>query len=303
MYRTVKIARVVVQLILLTAITWSLMAAPGVVATACRDTLAAWQLIPLSMLGSMLVVGVWLTVTFLLGRVYCSTVCPIGTLQDVASRASRIVKRHRRYSFKPAPPLMLRIALIAVLVMAMLFGSLAATWAMMPILQLSPYDSYATMVNALGPTVAGWLGYVDATPVSLRIGISAGINFVFIIAMGCLKGRDVCNTLCPVGGLLGAVNTLALYRFDINTDCCTHCRRCEDVCKASCLDSDKGTVDHSRCVACFNCVAACDDDAIHYTRRRHRLSLPMMQRVDKQRPALSHELEQPLTPTGNHPHT
>ena len=35
---------------------------------------------------------VWLVITLLLGRVYCSTACPLGTLQDVAAWIAKRVK-------------------------------------------------------------------------------------------------------------------------------------------------------------------------------------------------------------------
>lgn len=287
MNRTLKIGRVVVQLVVLAVITWSLMAAPTLATVAVRDGIERWQLVPMAMLGGMSVVGVWLVVTLVFGRIYCSTVCPLGTLQDIAARLPRIWRSHRPYRYKPSLPWFVRGAMIAILFMAVCFGSLAVSWSIMPFLQVSPYDSYSSMITSLVQPVTDWLTGSENVPVAGRMVISAAINLVFLVSLASVRGREVCNTLCPVGAALGSVNTLALFHFDIDTDRCTHCRRCEDVCKASCIDSEMGTVDAARCVVCFDCVATCPDDAIRYTTRRHRLSLPMLQSVKPPRPAIS----------------
>ncbi len=151
-------------------------------------------------------------------------------------------------------------------------GAAATDWALMPFIQISPTDSYEEIVYAVTP---------EEHHRGLRLIVAAGVNLVFIVAMGMWRGRELCNTLCPLGAGLGALSTMSLMQIDIDTDRCTHCRRCEDVCKAQCVNSEIGTVDASRCVRCFDCLAACRDDAIHLTTRRHRLSLPMLQKIEK----------------------
>ena len=41
-----------------------------------------------------------LLLTFLFGRVYCSTICPLGILQDISIRVAQRVNRRRRFKFK-----------------------------------------------------------------------------------------------------------------------------------------------------------------------------------------------------------
>ncbi len=72
-----------------------------------------------------------------------------------------------------------------------------------------------------------------------------------------------------------------------------NCRKCEKVCKSECINLNDHVVDGSRCVACFNCVDACDSDAIRYTTRRKKLALPMMQRIES---APSATMSQPSSP-------
>lgn len=295
MNKVLKILRVVVQLAVLTITTWVLMAAPSLLTVTVGGAIERWQLIPMAMLGGASAVGVWLVITLVFGRIYCSTACPLGTLQDIAARLPRPRRFARRYRYKPSMPWFVRAAMLAILVMAVCFSSLAVSWSIMPFLQVSPYDSYSSIVTSLLKPLVDWIAGSEAVPVAARLIISAAINLVFLICIAAVRGREVCNTLCPVGAALGCVNALALFHFDIDTDRCTHCRRCEDVCKASCINSEAGTVDSARCVVCFDCVDACRDDAIHYTTRRHRLSIPMLQSIRPPRPAISNSIKTSTT--------
>lgn len=256
------------------ALTALLLATPTAVVADLSDTLRGWMLFPLAFGGMLLAVAFWAGVTLLLGRVYCSTMCPVGTLQDVAARLRRMVwpRSWHPYRYSAGAPWSVRSALIVLLVMTAGLGAAATGWALMPFIQISPTDSYEHIVYAVTPR---------EHHTALRLMVAAGVNLVFIVAMGMWRGRELCNKLCPLGAGLGALSPMALMQIDIDTDRCTHCRRCEDVCKAQCLDSGIGTVDAARCVRCFDCLAVCRDEAIHFTTRRHRLSIPMLQKIEK----------------------
>jgi polyferredoxin len=66
-------------------------------------------------------------------------------------------------------------------------------------------------------------------------------------------GRLYCNTICPVGTLLGLISKYSLFKIKIEDDKCKSCGKCEFVCKSECIDSRNKIVDFSRCVGCFNC--------------------------------------------------
>ena len=46
---------------------------------------------------------VWLVVTLVFGRVYCSAACPLGILQDVLGRLAH-PRGRRRFAFRPDRP-------------------------------------------------------------------------------------------------------------------------------------------------------------------------------------------------------
>lgn len=87
---------------------------------------------------------------------------------------------------------------------------------------------------------------------------------VLVIILAWRNGRTYCNTICPVGTILGFLSRFSLFRISIDKEKCNKCTLCARNCKASCIDTANYQVDHSRCVACMNCIGKCKKDAIHY---------------------------------------
>lgn len=236
---------------------------------------AKLQVMPLAMTGALTSLAGWLVITLIFGRVYCSSVCPMGTLQDIVSRIPRMRRQWKRrhpYHFSEANNKLRYFVLLAVAVCAV--GGLAVVPTV-----LDPYSAFGRICSTLLLPVVELIGGKEAV---LSSGIAfaiAGVTLVAVAAAAWRNGRIVCNTVCPVGSALSIPARWSLYHFDIDTDRCINCRACEHVCKAKCISMADHVVDSSRCVVCFDCVDTCHEGAIRYTTRRKRLSIPMMQRV------------------------
>lgn len=203
---------------------------------------------------SLAVMALWLAITLIFGRIFCSTLCPLGALMDLVGRMR---PRSRVYRYR-RPLSTLRLgALTLVLLLLVSRFAFPRHW-------LLPFGLYASLVDSLvNPRVCA------ASFIAAAIcGVIAAVAFT--------RGRAICSTLCPVGTLLGIFARRAVFHIDINTDRCTQCRRCADVCKARCIDLNDHVVDMSRCVVCFDCLPECPADAITYTPGRHTLSDPLM---------------------------
>lgn len=224
----------------------------------------------------------WLAFSFTFGRLYCSSVCPLGTLQDVFSRLGSLLvgKKSPRYRYRK-PDSTLRYAILFSTVLCLILGLL-----FIPAV-IDPYSAYSRMVQSIvapsyilglepetGKSAVGTL----LVPGVAGLGVAA-FSVMAIAVISVFKGRLYCNTVCPVGTLMGLCSRNPVWHFEIDTDKCTDCRRCEEACKASCIDLSNHTVDMSRCVGCFNCTAACRDGAIAYTPYRKRPMTPLMQRL------------------------
>lgn len=244
-------------------------------------TLHAWfgwmakiQFLPAVLALNVGVVAFLVVLTLVLGRVYCSVICPLGVFQDIISWInSQRKKKKFRFSYSPAKS-WLRYSVLAVFLIALIagIGSLVAL--------LAPYSSYGRIANNLFAPIYQWgnnlLAYfaerADSyafyeTTVwikSLPTFIIALLTFIIIAVLAWRNGRTYCNTICPVGTVLGFLSRFALFRPAIDSSKCKDCSLCARQCKAACIDFKNHQIDYSRCVACMDCLDVCKHDALHF---------------------------------------
>ena len=109
---------------------------------------------------------------------------------------------------------------------------------------------------------------VDVWMKSLSTLIIAVVTLIVLFILAWRNGRTYCNTICPVGTVLGFISKYAIFKPVIDTSKCNSCGLCARNCKASCINSKAHEIDYSRCVACMDCIGKCKHGAIKYTRRK-----------------------------------
>ncbi len=240
--------------------------------------MAKVQFLPAVLALNVGVVAALVVLTLLFGRLYCSVICPLGVLQDLFGRLGRIGrKRRNRYAWSPARQ-GLRVAML-VLFAVLLVGGVGSA-AML----LAPYSAYGRIAqNLLAPLWAWGNNLLAAaaeragsyafyeTEVWLRSLPTFAIAVATLLTVGVLawrNGRTWCNTVCPVGTVLGFFSKYALFRPVVDVSKCNGCGLCARRCKAACIDSKAHRIDYTRCVACMDCLENCNRGAIRYERCR-----------------------------------
>ncbi len=258
MYKTLKIIRIVLAALMLFAITALILdATDGAVLRHWLGWMPKIQILPAILaLNVVVILGIML-VNFLIGRLYCSVVCPMGIFQDIFIWFHRIIfgkKRPYRYR-KPQNWVRYTVLVLFVILMVLGLNGIATL--------VAPYSAYTRMVaNIHGTGLVHWI----AIATLCCIGV-----------MSFMYGRLWCNTLCPVGTLLGLISKYSLFGIRIDPEKCVACGKCEKRCKANCINLESKIVDGSRCVMCFNCLGHCKQGAITISRdsRKTRESSPV----------------------------
>ena len=234
------------------------------------------QFIPALLALNWAIIIALLLLTFIFGRVYCSSICPLGVYQDIVTRIRKWTsgKKHKkRYKFSPALNIV-RWSFLGATLLAFLFGFSFLVGL------LDPYSAFGRMtVHLFKPAYQAGNNLLAAllTPtgnhsfykvgvylLSLSSTIIALITMVVISIMAWRNGRIYCNTVCPVGTMLGFVSKYSLFQIRFNSDNCTLCGRCSRDCKANCIDFKNMKVDTSRCINCYNCIDACKESSLKY---------------------------------------
>lgn len=213
----------------------------------CLGWLAKIQFLPAVLALNVVVVAVLLLLTLLLGRVYCSVICPMGVMQDFFNWLGNRFKKNR-FQFRKGHTVLRIVALVAFVVLLVIGLNGIA-------ILVAPYSAFGRMANV----VFHWSG------INVTFWVAVA-TFAVIAALSFGWGRLWCNTICPVGTVLGFFSRFSLLKPVIDTNKCNGCKKCARNCKAMCINPETHTIDYSRCVACMDCLENCHQHAISYKR-------------------------------------
>ena len=230
------------------------------------------QFLPALLAANVVVVAVLIVLTLIFGRIYCSVVCPLGILQDLFARLG-LRRKRTRYSHSRALH-WLRLSTLVAFTALGVFGFMGIASL------IAPYSTYGRIVTHLFQPL--WTGgnnllaagaeAVDSYAVSSAEWVFYGwvpllLTAATLVVIGVLayrNGRTWCNTICPVGTVLGYLSRFSLLKIRINEDKCISCGRCAKGCKSACIDAKNHQIDATRCVVCGNCIGLCSTGALSY---------------------------------------
>ena len=226
------------------------------------------QIIPSSIASCLGAVIVWLIITLLMGRIYCATVCPVGTFQDIFRHGRKLIKPlNKPFSYRPSSKM--RYYIMGAYIFCIIAGVAAVPF------WIEPWSIIRNISGDIHPSAekVEWI----RLGVGVTTGIIAGvISAILLIVVALITGRGFCTDICPIGTALGCLSNYTLYHIEIDPDRCINCMKCEDVCRSQCIKVVSRHVDNSRCVRCFDCGHVCPNDAIRLQINRNRRATPLM---------------------------
>lgn len=253
------------------------------------------QFVPALIAFNIVALLIVIALTVLFGRVYCSSVCPMGVFQDIVDWVAKRFHRKKKYPhFKERK--ILRWSIVTATVITFFAG------VSIVVSLIDPYSAYGRMATnlfrpayLLGNNTIAWIdnyyGHYQFYKVDVFVSsiVALLIASITILVIGFLSykwGRLYCNTICPVGTVLGFLSRFSVFKIRIDDEKCNSCSLCSMKCKSSCIDAATKTIDYSRCVDCFNCLEVCNRKAIKY-------SFALL----KKKPSSVSEIEETYTPS------
>ncbi len=234
--------------------------------------MAKIQFLPAVLSLNVLVIVALIVLTLLFGRLYCSVICPLGIMQDGFGWLGKKAKKNR-YSYSN-PQNILRYTLLGIMIIAIVAGinSMVAL--------LAPYSAYGRIVSSILKPIYIWgnnflaswaeqhnsYAFYNVEYWTNGYGVLI-VAIVTLMALGILawrNGRTYCNTICPVGTVLGFFSRFSLFRIVLDKSKCVDCKLCSRNCKAACIDITNHKIDYSRCVTCFDCIGKCKKSALSF---------------------------------------
>ncbi|MGW8195801.1 MAG: 4Fe-4S binding protein [Desulforhopalus sp.] len=219
-----------------------------------------WFVSPLEGLESLLITKTFSTtsligmlipllVAIMLGRVFCSWICPISFLLELFDRLRRFVSKKR----------FLRNRLL--LAKRVLWGTLIAELIVSMILGVP-------LFVFLSPP--GLVGREIMMLVFFRSVALEGVLILAVVALELLTRRFFCRSFCPLGALLALLGKRRNLTVRLTEEKCTGCTLCDRACPMG-LQPSGGEGVSCYCWNCGECIDHCDYGALafHWREREH----------------------------------
>ena len=196
-----------------------------------------------------LIVGVAVVGIFYLligGRAFCSWVCPINMVTDLASYTRKKIGMDKVQGIKQPASRNIRYWVLALsLVLSTILGVTAFEF-------ISPISMvHRGIVFGLG---FGW----------------AAMLIIFLFDLFVLK-NGWCGHICPLGGFYSLLGKFSLIRVKHIEENCTLCMKCKAVCPENqvlhMIGKESLPVLSGECTNCARCIEVCDDDALEFSIR------------------------------------
>lgn len=216
--------------------------------------LSAWLLGWLRNWAGVLLLGGMVVSTMLLGRIWCSRLCPVGGALELGSR---LTPDAVKADFRKLPAVPIRYGYLAAYLIAPALGIGALTCS---------YCHFGTVPRLFGAAfVEADLAYF------LRIGGVLNLALVLLLGVFARGGRAYCNLLCPMGAIDAVANRLGGRRgrrTRVEKSACTGCSHCNQACPngAIVVSEDDGwaRLNPYLCTSCRACEQVCESGAVRY---------------------------------------
>ena len=199
------------------------------------------------------VAGFLMFVGALMGRFVCGFLCPFGLIQDLLYKIP-VPKKIKTFR---GDRLLRRLKYVFLLVFVILLPLF-----LVDILgQGAPY--FCKLICPVG-TLEGSVPLVLLNQ-SMRNAVGwlyawKNVLLIALIILSVILYRPFCKYICPLGAIYSAFNSVAIFRYQVNPEKCTHCGACAKVCKMQ-VNPEK-QINSPECIRCGQCKKICPTGAI-----------------------------------------
>jgi len=203
-----------------------------------------------AVISSDLIIGVLIIVLFygiIGGRAYCSWVCPVNLITDLAAFVRRKTHHEKDNIISAMKIKKFRYAFMIVLLL------------------------FSTAIGAAAFEFISPIGMFTRA-VAFTLGFSwVWLLTIFIFDAFVLK-NGWCGHICPVGAMYSLIGSKSIIRVYHTKENCTNCGNCLMICPeqqvlSPVINKKSDYINGIECTNCGRCIEVCDDNALKFTLR------------------------------------
>ena len=241
--------------------------------------------------GRMLIKGFFwgaaiVILTILFGRIFCSFLCPLGTIHHAigsvkpALKDSRLVRANIKSPGQRIKYFVCILLLVGSLTGLNMFGLMDPIALLFRSIALAVLPGLGTGLRSLFDALAvsdikllsmlSYAGEVLVSPIfgythqAYQTGWVIGLILLVILFLNRIRPRFWCRILCPLGALLGIFSRFSLLKLEKYPENCTNCNFCIRYCQGAASPKPGEEWETAECLACFNCQHVCPEDALAF---------------------------------------
>lgn len=139
---------------------------------------------------------------------------------------------------------------------------------------------YMIILALIVSSLSGMAAFEIISPITILnrgviFGFGAGAGLlvaIFLFDLFVLR-NGWCGHICPLGGVHAMIGKFSLLRVKHNSENCTLCMKCKDICPErqvlNMIGKRSEVVSMAACTNCGRCVDVCDDDALGFHIRNY----------------------------------
>lgn len=197
--------------------------------------------------------GFFMVVGTLLGRFVCGFLCPFGLIQELLHKIP-FVKKIKTFRGDWLLRFLKYVILLVFVILLPLFAvdtaGTGSPWFCKWICPAGTLEGGIPLVSS-NPMLQSLVGFLF----QWKLGI-----LVVTVLLSIILYRPFCKYICPLGAIYALFNKISIYRYRVDGQKCTHCKKCEKSCPMNI--SPVSETNHPECVRCGKCKDTCPEGAI-----------------------------------------
>lgn len=220
-----------------------------------------------------------IVITFVLGRVVCGWICPLGSVHQFFSFIFKKAKLLRPKKAQGSGLAWKYYIFIFILVSSLFTLDLVGIFDPLSLLYRSMATSifpvfaqgfsalislfYNVQLASVGDSLTQFMERLTINAV-FRQGFFIGAVFIGLVLLNLARERFWCRYLCPLGAFLGIVSRWNIFKLRVDEQKCIECNLCTLHCQTQANPFPNEEWKNAECVYCETCAAICPTAAINF---------------------------------------